>query len=107
MKLLATVLLLFPVFVAQAQLDQFKLKPTQKQWEQGPLTWNDFQSKPTGNSGATSDLQYQLLYAPGKLKAADSVFFTYQVYGFTNCDLNWVLETEKSPLLLSYNQAKF
>ncbi|KAA9327418.1 hypothetical protein [Adhaeribacter soli] len=106
MKLFAAILLLFWSLLAQAQMQAFKLKPHQKQWEQGALTWNDFQGILPSNA-IGSELNYQLVYSPGKVRFADSTFFIYQVYGFVDVNRSWVNDAVKTEGELKFNQAKF
>lgn len=107
MKLFATVFLLLISLNCWAQFQKFKLKPHQKQWEQGQLSWDDFLGKIPANANQNSELAFQLIYAPEKLKYADSIIFVNRVFGFADKKKSWVRESEKTPLLLQYNQAQF
>jgi len=77
-------------------------------WEQGKLTWDDFNGTPPyANSKNASELNYTLSYYNTQKKVANTVFNFFTTKNSMNPDISWVKASSKSAQLLTYNQTLF
>lgn len=76
-------------------------------WEDGDLTWDDFNGEPFASSPNASELNYQLSYSTTKKKLGDTVVLTFNIKNYINPNISWVKDSYKSEQLLRYNQVLF
>jgi len=93
------------LFTAPLQGQWERDHESEKYWDEGKLTWDDFQEK--RYSAEASKLMYFFGYYPEKERTRDSVIFHLKTYAYINKKLSWINPEYKSPLLLRYNQVIF
>jgi len=76
-------------------------------WEEGELTWDDFKGEPFRLSPNSSELNYQMSYFPTKKRINNTTYLIYQTKNYINPNTSWVKESDKSFRLLRYNQVIF
>jgi len=96
-------LIIFLVFISYHCLSQ----DNERLWEQGKLTWDDFQAEPLFSSPNDSELSYQLSYSTTRTKSADTVILKFKTKNYINPKISWIKESQKSEKLLRYNQVIF
>lgn len=80
---------------------------TERHWEEGELTWNDFQGEAFLSSPHTSELNTQFGYSTAKKKLNDTTLYTFETRNYITPEISWVKEEYKSEELLRYNQVLF
>src|SRR5690606_4994055 len=90
-----------------AQFKPFKLEPFHKKWEEGKLTWNDFQGKPMEVSPMNSELIYYFFYKPEKIKTRDTTYYKLRAYAFIDRKQSWAHDTARTENDLKGNQILF
>jgi len=79
----------------------------QSNWEDGKLTWEDFQGEPMEASPYISELSYQLSYLADKRTVGDTTVYGFQTKNTIDPQLSWVKESFETKQLLSFNQVLF
>lgn len=80
---------------------------SERLWETGKLTWDDFQGEPFFSSSNASELNYQLSYSTTKKKVNDTTLLVFQTKNSIKPNLSWVKAAYKTEALLRYNQVLF
>lgn len=76
-------------------------------WEDGPLTWNDFQGEPFTLGTLTSELNYQLSYASSRMVVNDTTVVGFTSKNSINPKSSWIADNYKTRDALRYNQILF
>lgn len=78
-----------------------------RQWEDGPLSWSDFQGTYKESDTLDSKLHYELGFWRDKVKEGNVVTRVYKTRATMNMRRSWVLAGSETDLLLLYNQVIF
>jgi hypothetical protein len=78
-----------------------------KRWEDGPLTWEDFQGKPFYTLDVPSDLSFILGFESEKLRIQDTTLIHLKATAYFLKDESWVNPSAKSDINLLFNQVIF
>ncbi len=78
-----------------------------RQWEDGPLTWNDFQGEPLSMGSLTSELSYQLSYVNTRSQVRDTTVMGFKTRNSINRKSSWVGQNYRTGDVLRYNQILF
>lgn len=81
--------------------------PNIKIWEEGKLTWEDFQGKPYYHLDRESAFEYAFGFQQKKVVQHDTVVIKLVAYAYFLKDISWVLPEKKSDAQLMYNQVIF
>ena len=81
--------------------------PNRKTWEEGKLTWEDFQGKPYYNLDRESGFEYAFGFQQKKVVQHDTVVIRLVAYAYFLKDISWVLPEKRSDVHLMYNQVIF
>jgi hypothetical protein len=76
-------------------------------WEEGPLTWQDFQGKPFKTLDLSFDAKTYLGYKSDKVKSNDTTFNILRAYAYLERNESWANPKEKNDNNLKYAQLLF
>ena len=79
----------------------------EKHWEEGKLTWQDFQERKVAFNQSVSEIKYFIGYKTEKEKLNDTVFIRLKSYSYIDPTLSWVNPDYKTDKNLKYNQVIF
>ncbi|MFA7326881.1 MAG: hypothetical protein WC121_09470 [Candidatus Kapaibacterium sp.] len=79
----------------------------ERNYEDGPLTWYDFQGEPIKNEKITAQIRFLLEYHPEEVDRNDTSLVYIKTSNYFNKSAAWVSENEKTGLALSYFQILF
>jgi len=95
-------LVLFPLQVlSQEFISNFK------SWNEGPLSWDDFQGKPFYSLDVPSDLSFILGYESEKLRIKDTTLIHLKGTAYFIKNESWITPSAKSDINLLFNQITF
>ncbi len=100
-------LLLSFVLLLIATVSIFATESDERKYEEGPLTWNDFQGEPINNNNLTAQINFILEYHPDELDRNDTTFTFIKTNNYFNKSSAWVSEGNNNDLSLSYFQVLF
>ena len=106
-RFLAFVPFFFLFYSAFAQLKPYQVNENFKKWDDGKLTWNDFQRQPLAVAPVGSDFIYSYHYQPEKIKSPDTNYIKLRAIFLFNRKESWAHDSVKTDLNLKYNQLFF
>ncbi|WBL21292.1 hypothetical protein [Zunongwangia sp. HRR-M8] len=80
---------------------------SRKDWNEGNLTWNDFQEREIAFEHSISELKYTIGYTTEKQKRKDTVILRLQSFCYIDPQISWVHPDFKTEENLEYNQIIF
>jgi len=81
--------------------------PSYKSWNEGAITWDDFQGKPFITLIQKSYFAYYFGYEREKLRSNDTTIIRLKAYSFFVKDQSWINPDFKNETYLFYNQLIF
>ncbi len=80
---------------------------TERHWEAGPLTWEDFGGEPFRASAYASELDYEISYEVSRKRFRDTTVVVLSTKNYMLPQFSWVKPAQQSDQLLRYNQVIF
>jgi hypothetical protein len=79
----------------------------ERHYEEGPLTWYDFQGEPIENNNITAQIRYLSEYHPEEEERNDTTFTLIKTSNYFNKSAAWVSDGHRTGLALTYFQVMF
>jgi hypothetical protein len=102
MKWFLISLILLPLYVFNQEIIS-----NYKTWDEGQLTWDDFQAKPFSTLDMPSDFSFILGFETEKLKIKDTTLIHLKATAYFIKDASWINPSAKSEINLLFNQVIF
>jgi hypothetical protein len=99
--------LIFILLFLTNSLPFFAQISSHRLWEEGPLTWQDFQGKPFKTLDLAFEAKTYLGYKNDRVKSNDTTFHILRAYAFLEIIESWVNPKEKNDNNLKYAQLLF
>jgi hypothetical protein len=99
--------LIFLLLFLTNSLPFFAQISSHRLWEEGPLTWQDFQGKPFKTLDLAFEAKTYLGYKSDKVKSNDTTFQILRAYAYLERNESWVSPSAKNDYTLKYAQLLF